>query len=96
MRIGGTMKLDNKGFAASTILYGSLTITLVLLLMILAIMKANNETNRNIAKQVENHLNKCINMDIILQECKLSKSTCKEELGDYQDCLNQVREEDKR
>ena len=96
MKIGGTMKLNNKGFAASTILYGSLTITLVLLLMILTIMKSNNEMNRNMAKQVENQLNKCVEMDIILQECRLSKDSCNEEIDDYQDCLRQVQEESKR
>ena len=81
------MKLNNKAFAASTVLYGILTITLLLTMLILATMKSTNRLNSELVDKVEYKLNKCINDEVLLDKCRLEQSNCDSYQEAYNACL---------
>ncbi len=70
------MKLDNKGFAISTILYGILSMIILLLMIIFAIMKSNKNINSVFVSTIEKNLNNCVNEEIALERCYTNNSAC--------------------
>lgn len=50
------MKLNKKGFAISTILYGLLALIILLIMLIFAVMRSNNTNNKELGEQIENEL----------------------------------------
>ena len=86
-RLVNDMKLNNKAFAASTILYGILTITLLLMMLILATMKSTNKLNSQLVDKVEYQLNKCIYDELALDKCLLINTNCDAFQEAYKVCL---------
>ncbi len=50
------MRLNNKGFAISTMLYGLLIIAVLLIFMLLSIVAFNKKSNDDFVRQVEQEL----------------------------------------
>lgn len=50
-------KLNNKGFAFSTILYGLLLVSIMIIFMVMALMSTNRVNNKSLVDQVERELN---------------------------------------
>jgi len=51
-------KLNNKGFAFSTILYGLMIMGIMIILVIISTMQTNRVTNKNFVKTIEDELNR--------------------------------------
>ncbi len=63
------MKLNKKGFAFSTMLYGSVAIIIVVLYLILNINKASRDTTYYYGEEVLKDLNNCVTEEIALENC---------------------------
>lgn len=63
------MKLNNKGFAFSTLLYGTLSLIILILLVILNISKDASDEMYFYSSVVENDLNTCVYEEIALENC---------------------------
>lgn len=85
------MKLNNKAFAASTILYGMLTISIILLMLILGIMRSNYTLNSKLVSNTETYINSCIAEEIDLNKCKLEKTNCTNDQIAYCNCLSDLK-----
>ena len=85
------MKLNNKAFAASTILYGMLTISIILLTLILGIMRSNHTLNSKLVSNTESYINSCIAEEIDLNKCKLEKTNCTDDQIAYCNCLSDLK-----
>ena len=70
------LHIDNKGFAISTILYGSLTVILLLLMTIFISMRTSKTLTENFSSDIEKKLNECIMEEIMLEQCYMSSTTC--------------------
>lgn len=81
-------KLNNKGFAVSTILYGILSLTILILLLIFAIMKSSKDMNQDLSKSIEENLNKCVTYEVALDNCYFENASCVKELYEYSTCIN--------
>jgi hypothetical protein len=68
------MKLNNKGFAFSTMLYGTLALITIVLYAIFDISQASNDNTYYYGKTIEAKLNECINEEIMLENCYSSGS----------------------
>ena len=53
-------KLNNKGFAISTMLYGILTIVVIILMMLLGIMRSSYNKENAATEEIYHYLNKCL------------------------------------
>lgn len=82
-------KLNNKAFAASTILYGVLAMSLIILMLILATMKSSKDMNQTLVEQVEYKLNNCVEEEVELEKCELTNSTCIEVSEIYNTCVEE-------
>ena len=63
------MKLNNKGFAFSTLLYGLLAVITLLLALIFASYKKTYDETFYYSAVMEESLNKCINQELALENC---------------------------
>ena len=80
------MKLNNKGFAFSTMLYGTLALITLVLYAILSNAEASNDTTYYYGSAIEAKLNECISEEIALENCYSSGSgTC--DPTSYHACL---------
>lgn len=68
--------LNNKGFAISTILYGSLTVILILLMAIFVTIRTSKNLNDNFTNDIEKRLNSCVTDEIILEQCYMNNTVC--------------------
>ena len=50
------MKLNNKGFAISTILYGLLTLLIMILMLTFEIMRTGNNNNKDLSDKIKDFL----------------------------------------
>lgn len=66
------MKLDNKGFAFSTMLYGVLAVIVVVLTLVFSILKSTKDETFYYSSVIEETLNKCIEEEIALENCYTS------------------------
>lgn len=89
MFIGDTMKrnkLNNRGFAISTALYGLLTLTILILVLIFQVNRTGSNNSKELGEEISHQLEerqKCIN------EHKNSIKETKEE--DYKNCLKSAK-----
>ena len=51
------MKLNKKGFAISTMLYGLIFVTITVFYMIIAYISNRNETNNNLVEEIREQIN---------------------------------------
>ena len=63
------MKLNEKGFAFSTMLYGSITLIAIVLYVILNVNKTTNDTTYYFGEEVIKSLNDCVTEEITLENC---------------------------
>ena len=63
------MRLNNKGFAFSTMLYGTITLITLVLYAILNISKASVDTTYYYGDSIRLKLNECVNDEIQLEKC---------------------------
>ncbi len=68
------MKLNNKGFAFSTMLYGALSLIIVVLLLVFNLLKNNTDETYYYSSIIEENLNKCVEEEIALENCYSSGS----------------------
>ena len=52
------MKLNNKGFAISTVLYSLLIMVFLIVTLMMGIMASNRKSNRNLVETIEEELNR--------------------------------------
>lgn len=80
------MKLDNKGFAFSTMLYGTLAVITLVLYAILSISKSSEDTTYYYGDTILAKLNECVSEEIALENCYSSGSgAC--DATSYHGCL---------
>ncbi|MBO5375271.1 MAG: hypothetical protein J6A52_00290 [Bacilli bacterium] len=70
------MKLNNKGFAFSTMLYGVLSLIIIVLMLVFGVMKAAKNENSYYAEVLENTLNKCVSEEVALENCYSAGGNC--------------------
>lgn len=87
-------KLNNKGFAISTMLYGILTMIVLVFTLLLNIMKASYNKENAAVDNITYYLNKCVSKQVALEECfqsyddnPLSPRNCREEYEAYTSCV---------
>lgn len=68
------MRLNNRGFAFSTMLYGTLALIIVVLMLIFSILKSNSNETYYYSSIIEENLNKCVSEEILLENCYTSGS----------------------
>ena len=71
-----SMKLNNKGFAISTILYGLLALLILIVMLIFQIMRATNNNNKELSESINKELDMC-------REYRIKYNGCSE--GSYSD-----------
>lgn len=83
------LKLNNKGFAVSTILYGILTLTILTLILIFGIMRASKNMNEGLVESLTDFMNKCVSIEVKLENCYLNNgSNCDSIADSYDNCIN--------
>lgn len=80
-----SMKLNNKGFAISTILYGILSLIIIILMLIFANMKASKDMTQDFVDGIEENLNNCINEEVLLENCYFNTADC--DFRQYNTCI---------
>ena len=55
------MKLNNKAFAISTIIYGLLLMAILIMMILLSTMSFNRKSNGDLVNKVEKELQECTN-----------------------------------
>lgn len=87
------MKLNNKGFAISTILYGLLALLILIVMLIFQVMRANNNNNKELSESINTELNLCREYRIKYNSClesyyNDSGSSCNKVKDNYSGCLD--------
>lgn len=82
-------KINNKAFAASTILYGILTMSIIILMLILATMKSSKDMNQELVEKTEYKLNNCVEKESELEQCLLTTSVCPGASEIYNACVEE-------
>ncbi len=86
------MRLNDKGFAVSTILYGILSLAIIILLLTFATMKASKDMNDGLVDSIESQLNSCINEEVALETCYFNNgSNCN--TSAYNRCIGKTDED---
>ena len=86
--IGDTMfKLNNKGFAVSTILYGLLSLIIIILMIVFGLMKSSRDMNKDLVENIEGKINNCVLNEVELEKCYFNNNieNCRGE--SYYDCV---------
>lgn len=88
-------KLNNRGFAISTMLYGILAIVIIVLMLLLNIMKTSYNKENAATDEIYYYLNKCVSKQIALEKCYKTYNddlnnikTCNDEYYDYTKCMD--------
>ena len=87
-------KLNNKGFAISTMLYGILTMIILILMLLLNIMRSSYTKENNAISDISYYLNKCVSKQVALESCYKKYNddadnllSCREEYETYTSCV---------
>lgn len=78
-------KLNNRGFAVSTILYGILTLVIIILMLVFGIMKASKDMNKDLVSSIEESVNKCALIEIDLENHMFSNRVV--DINEYYSCI---------
>lgn len=79
------MKLNKKGFAFSTMLYGTAALIAVVLYVILNITKSSSDTTYYYGEEILKDLNDCVTEEVQLENCYTSGGIC--DKTSYYACL---------
>lgn len=77
------MKLNNKGFAISTVLYGLLALVILIIMLIFQVMRTSNNNSKALGQSITEELNACRNQRIC------ADSEC--EYNDLNECLKEYQ-----
>lgn len=86
-------KLNEKGFAVSTMLYGILTMIILILMLLLGIMRSSYNKIKNAEDDIRYYLDKCSSKQIALENCFKSYNSgatpysCGDEYELYTACI---------
>lgn len=92
MFIGDTMKrnkLNNRGFAISTALYGLLTLTILILVLIFQVNRTGSNNSKELGEQIQDELDVCRKERITYNKTKTD-----ENLTDYKTCIDNYKKND--
>lgn len=79
---------NNKGFAISTMLYGILSVTMILVAVLLNTYRSNINLSKGLNDSLNQTLNKCAQREVKLQDCYAHPSNdCSLYYSQYQTCL---------
>ncbi len=70
------MKLNEKGFAFSTLLYGIFAVILVVLILIFSLYSNASNEAYYYASSAEETLNRCVEQEVELEKCYATQTTC--------------------
>ena len=94
MFIGDTMKrnkLNNRGFAISTALYGLLTLTILILVLIFQVNRTGSNNSKELGEQIQAELDACRNERITYNR---TKTKTDENLTNYKTCIDEYKKND--
>jgi len=81
-------RLNNKGFAVSTILYGMLSLIIIILMLIFGLMRANKNFNESLVDSLTTSMNSCATIEAKLENCLFNNNTsCNTLKEKYKECL---------
>lgn len=63
------MKINDKGFAFTTMLYGVLSLIMIILLLLFGVLKDANNQSYYYSSVIEESLNKCVSLEVALESC---------------------------
>ena len=70
------MKINNRGFAFSTMLYGVLSVIVLVLMLVFGLMQYHKNENSYYASEIELTLNDCVFEEVALENCYSANATC--------------------
>lgn len=70
------MKINNRGFAFSTMLYGVLSIIVLVLMLVFGMMQYYKNENDYYSSEIELTLNECVFEEVALENCYSANATC--------------------
>ncbi len=86
------MKINNKGFAFTTMIYGTLALMTLILYAILSIEKSSSDAAYYYGEGILNELNNCVFEEITLENCySLAEGEC--DVRAYKECLGIASDE---
>lgn len=77
------MKINNRGFAISTLLYGLLTLGVMLIVFIFQIMLTSHNNSNDLSKYIQSELEKTRDFRIAYNKGDLENSEYKEKINCY-------------
>ena len=84
----GMIKMNNKGFAVSTILYGILSLIIIILTLIFSVMKTSKDMNSGLVESLTDSMNKCAQEEANLEICYLDGcSNFQKRVDEYYGCI---------
>ena len=78
--------INEKGFAVSTVLYGIVSIIILLLIVLLNIHSGSKNLNNNFTSTIETNLNRCVDKEVELEKCYRNGGTCNRIV--YDSCIS--------
>ena len=85
------MKLNNRGVVISTILFGTLTILILVLVLMLGLLRQQAVLNKKITTNIERDLNRCVMEEVQLEMCYYGgNANCNKKI--YDNCRGVVNE----
>ena len=84
-------KLNNRGFAISTALYGLLTLTILILVLIFQVNRTGSNNSKELGEQIQAELDACRNERITYNKTKTD-----ENLTNYNMCIDNYKDNYKK
>lgn len=82
-------KLNNRGFAISTALYGLLTLTILILVLIFQVNRTGSNNSKELGEKIQAELDACRN-----ERITYNKSKTDENLNKYKECIDNYKNSD--
>lgn len=84
-------KLNNRGFAISTALYGLLTLTILILVLIFQVNRTGSNNSKELGEQIQAELDVCRKERITYNK---TKTKTDENLTNYKTCIDDYKKND--
>lgn len=82
-------KLNNRGFAISTALYGLLTLTILILVLIFQVNRTGSNNSKELGEKIQAELDACRNERITYNKTKNDDN-----LSNYKNCIDNYKKSD--